>query len=83
MKTTIEIADPVFRQIKARAALKGKSLRSFLLEAIREKLEAEAGVRRPATGWRAVFGRGPKRSLAQLEAAIDREFSKIRPEDWT
>lgn len=82
MKTTIEIADAVFRRMKATAALKGQSLRVFLDEAIRDKLAADRRVGARASGWRAVFGKGDKRRLAEVQTAIDAEFSRVRPEDW-
>jgi hypothetical protein len=38
MKTTLDIPDPIFRQAKARAALRGVSLRQFVTEALEEKV---------------------------------------------
>jgi len=40
MKTTLDIPDEVFRQAKARAALRGVSLRQFVTEALEEKMVA-------------------------------------------
>ena len=40
MRTTIDIPDPVFRQAKATAALKGLSLKSFIIDAINHQLGA-------------------------------------------
>jgi len=39
MRTTIEIPDVIFRQAKAAAALEGKSLKAFVLEAITRELK--------------------------------------------
>ncbi len=82
MKTTLEISDPVFRQIKARAALKGVTMRAFFMDAIKEKMAADSSQRKGDSGWRAVFGKAPKSSVAKVQSVIDEEFSKINAEDW-
>ena len=38
MKTTIELADPTFRQAKVLAASRGMTLKQFFTEALEEKL---------------------------------------------
>ena len=81
MKTTIDLADPVYRQVKARAALRGVSMRAYLSEAIRERLERDARRVGPA-GWRAAFGTVPKDAVREVQQQIDAEFSRIRAEDW-
>lgn len=80
MKTTIEIADRIYRQVKARAAIRGQTVKSFFLEAIREKLAAERTS--GSGGWRSVFGKADKKSVLELQRFLDEEFSKIDPEDW-
>jgi len=42
MRTTIDIPDPLFRRIKANAALRGETLRAFLLRALQSELENES-----------------------------------------
>ena len=82
MKTTLEVPDGLYRQIKARAALKGQTIRAFFLDAIQTKLAAErAGVKK-TTGWRSVFGKVPKDDITELQKILDEEFSQIDPEDW-
>lgn len=84
MKTTLEVADAVFRKAKATAAERGQSLGAFVTEALREKL-----VRRDARGvpqlprWMRGFGklRTLKKETAKLQARIDRAFETIEPED--
>ena len=83
MKTTIEIPDAVYRQVKARAALRGQTVRSFFLDAIKARLASEFRRTKSEPGWRAVFGKGDTKDVAALQSEIDGEFSKIRPEDWT
>ena len=82
MKTTLDIPDSVLRQAKARAALKGTSMRDFVVHAIEERLEAEQKQTRKPHGWRAVFGKAPKGAAAKVQAAMDEEFERINPEDW-
>lgn len=82
MKTTLEISDPIFRQIKARAALKGETMKAFFMDAIREKLSAENSTGKNSSGWRTVFGKAPGGAVVKVQALIDEEFSKINAEDW-
>jgi hypothetical protein len=89
MKTTLEVPDNLYRQIKVRAALKGQTIKSFFIDAIRAKLAAESGGKRGTkkakneeTGWRAVFGAADPDEVAQVQRIIDEEFSRIDPEGW-
>lgn len=43
MKTTVEIPDALNRQVKARAALHGQTIKDFLVEAVRDKLTSRVG----------------------------------------
>ena len=82
MKTTVEIPDAIYRQIKARAALQGGSIKDFLNGAIRDKLGAESGSAEATGGWQAVFGKAPPDAIDQVKKLIDEEFSKIDEEEW-
>jgi hypothetical protein len=78
MKTTLDIPDAIYREIKARAAQQGGTVRAFFLEAIQEKLN---GQRRTA-GWRSVFGKAARDEVQFVQRIIDEEFSRIDAEDW-
>lgn len=41
MRTTVEIPDGMYRQLKARAAREGRSTRALILKGVREVLRAE------------------------------------------
>ena len=82
MKTTLDVPDTLYRQIKARAALKGQTIRAFFLDAIQEKLRAERAGTSKTTGWRSVFGKASKDDVSQLQQVLDDEFSKIDAESW-
>ena len=43
MRTTVVLPDPLFRRVKATAALEGKNLRTFITEALVHELEGSAG----------------------------------------
>ena len=81
VKTTLDIPDDVFRQSKARAALRGQSLKSFVAEALTAHLaEASSGDRQPP--WRAVFGAATKRQTSELDAIIETEFGQVDASLW-
>jgi len=86
MKTTLDIPDPLIRQIKACSALNGQPMKMFFIEAVKAKLEAETG--RPSSAqapvWMQHFGAFKKQAgaIRQVQATIDAECSHIDPEDW-
>ena len=83
MKTTVEVPDNLYRQIKARAALQGQSIKAFFLDALREKLGmAVEGEEDKGLGWRVAFGAADPEAVAEVQKIIDEEFSKIDPDDW-
>lgn len=82
MKTTVEIPDALYRRLKARAAIQGKSVKDYLVEAVRDKLAASAAGPQHKTGWRAVYGAAKLDEVAELQRIIDQEFSGIDPEGW-
>ena len=82
MKTTVEFPDNLYRQIKARAALQGQSVKAFLLDAIREKLEIDGEVKEDDLGLRAALGTADPEAVAEVQKIIDEEFSKVDLKDW-
>jgi methyl coenzyme M reductase alpha subunit len=85
MKTTLDIPDPVFRQAKARAALRGVSLRQFVTEAIEEKVATpaarRAGLAEPP--WMRGFGAlaDLHQESREVDARIAETFDVIDEED--
>jgi len=83
MKTTIDIPDDLFRLAKARAALSGISLRQFVTDTLRLKLEQDQARDRPAAPpWMRGFG-----ALAELRSEtarilrlVDAEFEQLETE---
>ena len=82
MKTTIEISDTIYRQVKARASLRGITMKAFFLEALKEKLESNAQSGDREAGWMQVFGKADAAATESVQKTIDDEFSKIDPSDW-
>ncbi len=48
MRTTIDLPDPVYRRLKARAALEGASVKDVLLRIVQRELAGHAVARRTA-----------------------------------
>jgi hypothetical protein len=85
MKTTVEIPDSLYRQVKARAALQGKSIKDFLVEAVRAKIKSDdlkPKSKQRKKGWEAAFGAADPKEVAEVQRIIDEEFSKIDSEGW-
>lgn len=84
MKTTLDIPDPLFRQAKARAALRGISLRQFVSEALEEKVTAPASGRAGSVEppWMRGFGALADLHLetSKIEALIAEEFKFLDEE---
>jgi hypothetical protein len=45
MRTTVDLPDPLFRQVKSVAALKGSTLKEFIQEALERAVTGDRGVR--------------------------------------
>lgn len=81
MKTTLDLPDKLLRQTKSAAALRGQSMKDFIREALEERCRRLPGSSEVA-GWRAVFGRAKRAMVAQVDAVVAREFSRIDEEGW-
>lgn len=57
MKTTLDIADPLFRDAKRRAAEEGITLRALVERALRAHLAGKPGAKRRRYRWHVVRGR--------------------------
>lgn len=85
MKTTLDIPDDIFRQAKARAALRGVPLRQLVTEALREKIVSPSSARNVPSDppWMQTFGvlADLKDETRQIEARITEAFENINEED--
>lgn len=48
MRTTVDIPDPIYRQLKSKAALQGRSVKELILQGVEAELNDEAGRGRKA-----------------------------------
>jgi hypothetical protein len=82
MKTTVEVPEKLYRQVKARAASKGQSIKAFFIDALLDKLAKESSTNGSKSGWRSVFGKAKKEDVDAVQRAIDEKFSLVHLEDW-
>jgi len=82
MKTTLEIPDEVFRRSKAAAAMRGESLKDFVTESLRVRLEERSPEEPSEPGWRRVFGKADPSAVAEVDAIIAEEFETTDPDSW-
>ncbi len=52
MRTTIDIPDPVYREIKVRAASEGRTIREIILEGVAKQLGSRGPARKPKRRFR-------------------------------
>lgn len=83
MKTTLEIPETLFRQVKATAARQGQTMKSFLNAAIREKLASSKSKQGDVPPWMKFFGAGKPfaSSIHKIDQAVEQEFEQIEAED--
>ena len=85
MRTTIELSDPLFREVKATAARQGIRLKDYIAEALQDKL----AIHPPAAEkpWMKFFGiaaNDPEMlaELHQIDQIVAETFEKIDEEEW-
>lgn len=83
MKTTLEIADDLFRRAKATAALRGESFKELVAEALQAHLERQEETGDPSLrGWRSVFGKARREDVEAVDAVIAEELERVDPDEW-
>ena len=86
MKTTLEIADTLFREAKIVAAQKGMTLKDLVNQALKEKLERPESAKKPAPAWlrlEGAFGKtaADRAETRRIQEVIDREFELVEAEE--
>ncbi len=82
MKTTLEIPGDVFRQSKATAAMRGESLKDFVTDALRARLELTPAISPSDSGWRRVYGRARLQEVEEVDEIVAREFETVDQDSW-
>lgn len=83
MKTTIDIPDDLFRLAKAQAAMSGISLRQFVTDTLRLKLEQDRAPDGPADPpWMRGFGALAelRSETARIQRLVEAEFEQLETE---
>ena len=81
MKTTLEIPDDLFKRTKATAAIRGESLKDFVMEALQAHLERQTTGASPR-GWQSVFGQARREEVEPVDAVIAEELERIDSDEW-
>jgi hypothetical protein len=58
MRTTVDIPDPIYRELKSQAALEGRSVKELILRRVTQPAR-EAGARRKKIKFPAIKGKNP------------------------
>jgi hypothetical protein len=84
VKTTLEIPEPLFRQLKISAAKQGKTIRAVVNEALTEKLNRSPYGVEDVPAWRVAFGglRDLRDETAKINRDLTTEFSRVNLEEW-
>lgn len=84
MKTTLEVPDELYRQVKSRAALRQRKIKDYVAEGPRLALEADDSRDAKSIGPLSVFDEvraQPLHHPKEVEAWMDRAHSE-RKSDW-
>jgi len=86
MKTTLELPDDLFREVKSTAARRGMLMKQFIAEALREKLSSSASASHPKP-WMQFSGclsKQPamKAELIRISQIVKDEFDRVDEADW-
>jgi plasmid stability protein len=84
VKTTLEIPEPLFRQLKVSAAKQGKTIRAVVNEALTEKLSRSQHGVEDVPAWRVAFGglRRLRDETSKINQDLATEFSRVNQEEW-
>ncbi|MBT5707588.1 MAG: hypothetical protein HOI66_14830 [Verrucomicrobia bacterium] len=79
MRTTIDIPDALFKEIKSKAVLRGETLKMFFLRAIKTELEVEKGASRRRVRLPIVKSKEDSYDLDpdKLASVLDQEDSEV------
>lgn len=84
MKTTLELPDDLFREVKSTAARRGMLMKQFIAEALREKLSSSASHPKPWMQFSGCLAKQPamKAELIRISQIVKDEFDRVGDADW-
>jgi hypothetical protein len=85
VRTTIELPDPLFREVKATAARQGMRLKDYVTEALQDKLaKRPTYAEKPWMQFAGIAANDPEmvEELRRIEQIVDEHFEQIEEEEW-
>ena len=85
MRTTVDLPDPLFREVKATAARQGMLLKDYVAQALQEKLARRPGpAEKPWMKFAGIAADDPEMvaELKRIERIVEDNFERIEEEDW-
>lgn len=85
MRTSIELPDPLFREVKATAARQGMRLKDYITEALQDKLTKRPNpTEKPWMKFAGIAANDPEMvaELMRLERIVEENFEQIEEEEW-
>ena len=85
VRTTIELPDPLFREVKATAARQGMRLKDYITEALQDKLaKLPAPAQKPWMKFTGIAANDPEMvaELKRIEQVVEENFEQIEEEEW-
>lgn len=84
-RTSIELPDPLFREVKATAARQGMRLKNYITEALQDKLTKRPNpTEKPWMKFAGIAANDPEMvaELMRLERIVEENFEQIEEEEW-
>ncbi len=85
MRTTIELPDTLFREVKSTAARQGMRLKDYITEALQDKLaKRPTHEDRPWMKFAGIAASDPEMvaELKGIEQIVEENFGQIEEEEW-
>lgn len=85
VRTTIELPDPLFREVKATAARQGMRLKDYITEALQDKLTKRPNpAEKPWMKFAGIAANDPEMvaELRRIEQIVDENFEQIEEQEW-
>jgi len=85
VRTTIELPDPLFREVKATAARQGMRLKDYVTEALQDKLaKRPTHAEKPWMKFAGIVANDPEMvaELRRIEQIVEENFEQIEEEKW-
>jgi metal-responsive CopG/Arc/MetJ family transcriptional regulator len=85
VRTTIELPDSLFREVKATAARQGMRLKDYVTEALQDKLaKRQTKAEQPWMKFAGIAANDPEMvaELKRIEQVVDETFGQIEAEEW-